>query len=279
MRKTLPLAVMLIALPRLAAAQQEMPGLDLSDESKGSEAPKAPERTSARPEVERERPGARAEPKESKDSAPKLTEAEIASEDRVKSVQRKAALKRGRFDLTPMMFVTLNDAFYPVFGPGARISYHPANALALGLRYQQFNRIPEDNVRLAKRQLQSRLPSVLPQHSFGLDLLWSPIYGKVALFNSIRHFDLYVLGGAGLMLSQTSAGNAPTGGDGPHLTTSLGLGQRFGLTDWMAVDLSVIETLYSDRPQGYNKSILQHALTLNVGVSFFLPTAFEYKEP
>ncbi len=271
MRKTLPLAALLVVLPALAAAQQEMPGLDLTDEPKSSEPPKAPERAA--------RPAAPTEANEAKESAAKLTEAEIASEDRVKSVQRKAALKRGRLELTPMVFVSLNDAFYPEFGPAVRVSYHLADALALALRYQQYNLIPEDNVRLAKRELESRLLYALPKHSFGLDFMWSPIYGKVAVFKSIRHFDLYVLGGVGFMLSQTSTGSAATGGgEGPHATTSLGLGQRLGLTDWLSIDLSAIETLYSDRP-GLSSSVLQHALTFNVGLSFFLPTTFEYKEP
>lgn len=272
MRMTLWLAAVLFAMPAVVAAQQEMPGLDLSDDAKSPEPAKSPERALARPDADRPAPA------EGKASGVKLSEAEIATEDRVKSVQRKAVLKRGRFEVTPMMFVRLNDAFYPEFGPGGRISYHLANAFAMGLRYQQFNLIPMDNVRLAKKQLQSRLDSVLPQHSVGLDLLWSPIYGKVAIGKSIRHFDLYVLGGAGVMLSQTSY--PPTGGgDGPHITTSLGLGQRFGLTDWFSIDLSAIETLYSDRPQGSIRSVLQHAITLNVGLSFYLPTSFEYKEP
>jgi outer membrane beta-barrel protein len=268
MRLALLLAALLVALPASTVAQQEMPGLDLSDE------PKKPEGSKSAPALESTRAPAAKPPDAS------LSEAEIASEDRVKSVQRKAVLQRGRFELTPMAFVTLNDGFFPKFGPGGRFAFYLAEAFALALRYQQYNLIPDDNVRLAKRQLQSQLPHVLPEHSLGLDLLWSPIYGKVALFNSIHHFNLYILGGVGALWSQTSGGSAPTGGDGPHLTTALGIGERFGLLNWLAVDLSLIETFYSDRPLGSpNKSILQHALTLNLGVSLSLPFSFEYKEP
>ena len=278
MRTILLLATHLFALPVFAAAQdpQGFEGLDLSDEPKSAEPPKTAPASGSSPSPTIEASPA---PAGEKASALKLTEADIVREDRVKAVNRKVPLNRGRLELTPLVFVTLNDAFFPQIGPGLRASYHLADSLALGLRYQQFNLLPEDNVRLAKRQLQSRLPSVLPKHSFGIDVLWSPIYGKLAVLNSIRRFDLYVLGGAGLLLSQTSGGTAPTGGDGPHLTTSLGLGQRFGFLDWLSIDLSLVETFYSDRPQGLNKSILQHALTLNLGFSLFLPTTYEYKEP
>jgi outer membrane beta-barrel protein len=274
MRPIALLAACLVALPLPAVAQQEMPGLDLSDEPKTPEPKKAaPGPAALPPDLEPARtPAAKA-------SDAKLSEADIASEDRVKSVQRKAVLKRGRFEFTPMAFMTLNDAFFPKYGPGGRIAYHVADALAVGLRYQQYNLIPDDNVRLAKRQLQAQLPVVLPEQSFGLDVMWSPIYGKVSVFNSIRHFDLYILGGVGALLSQTSSGQAPNGGDGPHLTTTLGIGQRFSVLEWLAVDLSLLETLYPDRPAGHNKSVLQHALTLNLGVSFFLPISFEYREP
>jgi outer membrane beta-barrel protein len=272
------LAACLVCLPVAALAQQEMPGLDLTDEPKAPEPGKPALAPAALPPDAAPRARAAAQAAASAADA-KLSEAEIASEDRVKSVQRKAWIKRGRFELTPMGFLTLNDAFYPKYGPGGRVSYHVADALAVGVRYQHYSLIPDDNVRLAKRQLQAQLPYVLPEQSVGLDVMWSPIYGKVSVGSSIRHFDLYVLGGAGAMFSQTSSGSAPNGGDGPHLTTTLGLGQRFALNDWITIDLSLLEMLYSDRPQGQTKAVLQHALTLNLGVGFFLPTSFEYKEP
>ncbi|MGI5860584.1 MAG: outer membrane beta-barrel domain-containing protein [Myxococcales bacterium] len=257
-------ALLALLLPSVAAAQFE--GLDLTED--------APEQTPEQPQTAPEAPTPPLDIDEpAASSEPRLSELDITSEDRVKSVQRRGFLKRNRFDLTPMAFVQLNDAYYPKFGPGARASYHPHESFGLGVRFLQYNLVPTDNVRLAKRQLQSRLPSVLPKMSFALDLIWSPIYGKISIFNAIRHFDLFVIGGAGAIFTQTSDA------DGPHLSTHIGIGQRFSINDFLAVDVSIIEAIYSDRPGGANKAVLQNVLTLNAGLSVFLPFSFDYQEP
>ncbi len=285
MRIATVLAATLLLCPLGASAQgTEFKGLDLSDEpkkeEKKEETPAVEERPTLPPPVETASPT----------PAPKgLSEVEIANEDRVKSVQRKPVLKRMRLEFTPQGFVTLNDAYYPKMGPGGRLAFFFADSVGLAFRYNQFNVIPSDNVRLAKRQLQSKLPYVHPKHSFSADLLWSPIYGKVALFNSIHTFDIYLVGGAGAFLTQTSddvmgtdAAGKPvqlSKGDGAKFSAHLGIGQRFSLNDWFALDVSLTETMYSDRPDGGTKSVLQHIVALNFGLSVFLPFGFEYKEP
>ncbi|MFN7131419.1 MAG: outer membrane beta-barrel domain-containing protein [Myxococcales bacterium] len=252
-----------------ASAQNAGFGLDLSDDE-----PKKEEAAEQPPPPEEEPPRrAVLPPPDAPVSRPaegEISEKDIASEDRVKSVQRKPFLKRRRAEITPMGFVTVNDAFFPKFGPGLRGSYHLHDSFGLGVRFFQYNLIPNDNVRFAKRQLQSRLPSVLPRYSVNLDLMWTPIYGKVSLFNSIKHFDLYVVGGAGAFITQTSGL-----GDGPHLSTHIGIGQRFSLTDFMSIDLSATESIYSDRPNAGTKSVIQHVLSVNGGVSLFIPPSFD----
>jgi len=278
MRTPTLLAAALLLCPLGASAQgTDFKGLDLSDEPKKEEPKKAEDRPTPPPE-----PTATTAPKG-------LTEVEIANEDRVKSVQRKPFLKRMRVEFTPQAFVTLNDAYYPKIGPGGRLAFFFADSVGLAFRYNQFNIIPSDNVRLAKRQLQSKLPSVHPKHSFNVDLLWSPIYGKVAIFNSIHTFDVYLMGGAGAFLTQTSSDITSTdasgnvslvaAGDGAKFSGHLGIGQRFTVNEWFALDVSLTETMYSDRPGGGTKSVLQHLVAVNVGLSVFLPFGFEYKEP
>jgi outer membrane beta-barrel protein len=265
MRSSTLLALLLAAtLPSGAFGQTGGLGLDLTDETKKEE-PKKEEKPLA-PELDLTPPAPRSAPAEAR-----LSEMEITSEDRVKSVQRKAFIKRTRFELTPMTFLTLNDAFFPKYGPGARVAFYPNDAFGLAVRGFQYNLIPTNTRRLASRALHSRLPYVLPKESLSLDLMWSPIYGKAALFNSIRTFDIYLMGGAGALWSQTS------NTEGVHLTTSLGIGERFSVLDFMAIDISAIETLYSDMPG--SSTVIQHVLSVNAGLSFFLPFSFEYKEP
>lgn len=203
----------------------------------------------------------------------RLREIELTADDRVKSVQPRSFLKQGRFELMPTIFVTLNDAYFPKYGPGLRLAYHVHESLGLGLRANQYNLIPNDNVRLAKRQLRSQLPDVQPEWSFALDVIWSAFYGKAKLFNAIRHFDLYVVAGLGTVLSETREE------DGLLLSTHIGLGSRFSLNDFLAIDLSFIETVYTDRPHNNgSKGVVQHILSINLGLSVFIPFSFEYKE-
>ncbi len=240
-------------------------GLDLNEPSPSS--PAAPSAPAAA------EPAKVPPPEEVRAIEGRLREIELTADDRVKSVQPRSFLKQGRFELMPTIFVTLNDAYFPKYGPGLRLAYHVHESLGLGLRANQYNLIPNDNVRLAKRQLRSQLPDVQPEWSFALDVLWSAFYGKAKLFNAIRHFDLYVVAGLGAVLSETRKE------DGLLLSTHIGLGSRFSLNDFLALDLSFIETVYTDRPHNNGgKGVVQHILSINLGLSVFIPFSFEYKE-
>lgn len=203
----------------------------------------------------------------------RLKEIELTADDRVKSVQPRSFIKQGRFELMPEIFVTINDAYFPKYGPGLRLAYHIHESLGIALRGSQYNVIPNDNIRLAKRQLRSQLPDVQPKWAVALDFLWSPFYGKSKLGNAIRHFDIYVVGGLGTVISESFDDNSLL------LSTHLGLGSRFSLNDFLALDLSMIETVYTDTPANNGgKGVVQHLLSINLGLSIFIPFSFEYKE-
>jgi outer membrane beta-barrel protein len=276
MRLTTLLAALLALWPLGALAQgTDFKGLDLTDEPKKADEPKKPDEKPAPPPPTTTT--STAEPGAAPKAPDHLDEVQIANEDRVKSVQRKPFLKKFRLELTPMGFVTVNDSFYPKIGPGGRLSFFFGDSLGLGLRYNQVNVISTDEVRLAKRELQSKLPAVQPKHLFALDVMFVPVYGKISVGNGIGTFDLYIVGGAGGVWSQTSGENANGPGDGIKPAAHIGIGERFALLDWLALDLSVLETLYNDKPLG-TKSVIQNLVSINLGVSFFIPFSFEYKE-
>ncbi len=197
---------------------------------------------------------------------------DVAASDRVKSVQRKRFIKKGRFELTPMGFVSVNDAFFPKYGPAMRLAWYFEESLALALRYNQFNLIPSQNLRLARRQLQSRLEVTQPNDALSLELLWSPLPGKVAIFDSIIHFELYALGGAGI----ASIGNGF--GRSTAYSMSLGVGQRFFPADFLAVDFALVETLLASRGGLSERARLDHGLMVQGGVSLFFPFSFNFRE-
>ena len=276
MRLTILLAALLALFPLGALAQgTDFKGLDLTDEPKKPDEKKPDDRDKDKDKPLPPPPASEAPaPAKTPDH---LDEVQIANEDRVKSVERKAFIKKYRVELMPMGFVTVNDSFYPKIGPGGRLAFFFSDSLGIGLRYNQVNVISTDEVRLAKRELQSKLPSVQPKHLFGVDILFSPVYGKIAVGNGIGTFDLYVVGGAGGVWSQTSADNANGPGDGIKPSAHIGIGERFAFTDWLALDVSLLETLYADKPLG-TRSVIQNLVSINLGLSFFIPFSFEYKE-
>lgn len=196
---------------------------------------------------------------------PQLGEDEIIEQDRVKSVQRKVYLKKHRFELEPMVMVSVNDPYYSKLGEAIRGAYYFADTLAVAVRGAHYSVYPSDDVRLAKRSFQSRIFYSVPQWSAMADLEWSPLYGKATIFNSILHFDAYLLGGVGIVHTETSALH------GQYPAADLGVGIRFMVKDYFSVNGSLLNTTYVDQPAGTTQGATQNVMTLNAGISVFFP--------
>ena len=104
-----------------------------------------------------------------------------------------------------------------------------------------------------------------------LSSLWSSWLGS-----SIVHFDLYLLAGFGGVWTATSG--APRK-EGPHIATDVGGGIRFYPKSWLALDGGVIATFYPDQPVTQVPSTMQKVVAVQLGLTFFLPTTFEYVYP
>ena len=258
-----PAALLALWLLPAAALAQDF-GLDLTDDSPPppAEEPPAP-------------PPARSAPEEKPETAPRApipakpapagSELEITQADRVRSIQRKVYLKKGRFELMPHALYSVNDPYYSKTGLGLAANYFLADTLAVGLRGAWMAVLPSDDVRTAKRNFQSRIFYSVPQWAAMADVQWSPVYGKIAVGNSILHFDGYLLAGAGVLSTETSATR------GLNVAADLGAGLRFVAKDFLAVNAGVVNTSYVDQPTGTLKAATQNILTLSAGVSVFLP--------
>lgn len=266
MKQITRIAIVLLIAPLAFPAWGQGLGLDLRDDDAADEEEvRHPDPPASAEELAR-RLGSRPLPRQE-------AEEDVARADRVKAVQRKHFLKKQRFELTPTFAVSLNDAFFTKLGGGLVGTYHLSDSLGISAHYTHFGIVQTDHVRMAKRELRSLMLSSKLEWNAGVDLVWTPIYGKLAWFNSIIHYDLFVLSGLGVAWSQTSG---PPVDDGLHPAVNLGVGQRFAFTDWMALDFAVRGLLYADRPQDRQISEIQKVLTLNVGLSFWLPTSFSY---
>jgi outer membrane beta-barrel protein len=256
-------------------AQEKELGLDLTEEEKKQEQKKQEPQ-----EIEQKAPSAgssaaRAAPagsaaasvKTSTSEVATQTEREITQDDRVKSVQRKVYLKKSRFELTPSVSASINDPYYLKTGLGLRAAYYFADTLAFAGRFVWMNVYPNDDVRTAKRDFQSRIFFSVPNWSAMGDLEWSPLYGKVSIFNSILHLDGYLIGGVGVVVTDTSA----LQGRGPNPAADLGLGMRVVVKDFLAVNVAMINTTYVDQPTGTTKGATQNLMMLSAGISVFVP--------
>lgn len=272
MTRILAAALVLLLVSGRALAQKEGLGLDLTDEVKKDEQKKGegkkdepPKKTDAAAA-----PNAAAE-KLAPAPPPALGEREIIQEDRVKSVQRKVYLKKHRFELAPSVSTSINDPYYSKYAVNVRGAYYLADTLALAARFSWLGAFgsayvyPNDDVRTAKRNFQSRIFFSVPQWLTTADLEWSPLYGKVAIFNSILHIDAYLLGGAGVVQTETSAQR------GLNPAVDLGVGMRFVAKDYLAVNVALINTTYVDQPAGTTKGATQNMMMLGAGLSIFLP--------
>jgi outer membrane beta-barrel protein len=262
----IPAAVLVLLLfgSRALAQEKESLGLDLTEDEKKEEKRKKEELQ--KPEA-RPRPTTLAEDKAPAKASSNLGERDIVQEDRVKSVQRKVYLKKHRFELAPSLSTSINDPYYAKYAVSVRGAYYLADTLAFAARFSNMQVLPNDDVRTAKRNFQSRIFFSVPQWSAMGDVEWSPLYGKVAIFNSILHFDAYLLGGAGVIRTETSA--LPDRGLNPAV--DLGIGMRFVAKDFLAVNVSLINTTYVDQPAGTTKGATQNLMMLGAGLSVFLP--------
>jgi outer membrane beta-barrel protein len=232
-------------------------GLDLTEEAKKPAPP-----TVALPTV--------------KSDTPVLDEQSLVEDDRVKSIQRKVFIKTHRFELLPTIFVSVNDPYYSKWGGSLRGSFFLSDTLAVAVHASIFDLLPTDDVRTAKANFQSRIFFSVPKWSVLGAVEWSPIYGKATIFNTIIHFDGFIIGGLGALWSDTSStpldSKNPSGPTrGPNIAAEFGIGFRFMTTDWLSVNLALIDTSYVDQPAGTNKGAIQNILALNAGVSLFFP--------
>ena len=289
MRNLLAIGWLFAALPALA---QEVPGLDLSAPPKPP-AQKTGDDTMELPPIDLSAPPPAAARPAAPEPAPQIvpfSEKDVALGDRVKAVQRKGFLKRGRFEVAPIFAISVNDAFYQKFGGGLRLAYNLHDSFAVAVRGVTYRRpefsnprtwqpapIRTDNAREGKIAFGSQLLSSQIYDQLMIDGIWSPVYGKVSfLDNRIIHFDLFLAAGFGLVWTATTE---PPRNDKPPIATDIGGGVRFYPKDWMAFELGMMATLYPDRPQASLPATVQKVFVANLGVSFFFPTSFEYVHP
>lgn len=193
--------------------------------------------------------------------------------DRIKAVPRKPLLKKGRFELTPMASLSLNDAYYQHYALGGTAIFYPHDAFGIGVGvdylYQHTRRDAIDDVRNAL----TSVPAVyeLPKMFAHVDMYWIPLYGKFSLFNSvIIPFDFYASAGAGAATAFSNNRWFPE--------VNAAIGTRMAMNEWLALRIEVRDHIFVDTQEVNTvpRSDIQNYVMAQIGLSFFIPPTFEY---
>jgi hypothetical protein len=246
-------------------------------------------------------------------------EKQLKSEEKlVSSVPRRVFLKapkdengktKGRFELQPQFGISVNDPYVRHYTIGLGLRYWFHNKMGIGLTGTGFigAKTPRyDNVRFQEGILLTA-NKILWQAS--VDFIGVPMYGKAAIFNrAIMHWDGFMGLGGGVM--QTEVIPRYEALHEPFRTITGGgyfvIGAEFYIPklQWFSFSFGVRTWFFPDKleptnrgpdtdpggvddpaldPPGAAKSASGFELAYNVllylGVSFYLPSRFEYSTP
>jgi outer membrane beta-barrel protein len=230
-------------------------------------------------------------------------EAKKPLNEQIFAVQQLYTLRVRRFELTPYWGFTFNDQFVSHPGPGMAINYYLWNSLAIGVSGNYYGLLNVDQAFNANVRRAARVGVPLTEYNWNaaLNLTWVPVVGKFNGFGDfIFQYDAYIVGGGGLMATRPIPVFDPIYRDFKYknkFAGNAGIGFRVFIYRWLAAVMELRDYVYmeelenrqklstvvaerQDKTTWYaKKSELTNAVQAQVGVSFFLPTTFEYKLP
>jgi outer membrane beta-barrel protein len=205
--------------------------------------------------------------------------------DRVRPVSGQVFLMKGRFEMSPGFSLSLKDAFYTKVAPLIALTYHFNDAFGLSLRggYNisfvagAAQICTKDSAGMSLGCNSPSMKQLTDASAFGqmsimagLELQWSPIYGKLGLVaEKFLEFNMYL--GLGPTFVMYGPANTPTAGG------NVGIGFRFFINKFLTARLELRDVIYDETfGTGIGKTeSFRNQLMAEVGFSIFLPTAFE----
>ena len=187
----------------------------------------------------------------------------------VKVVQKRLFLKDRRMEVMAAFGIIPNDPFQLYTVPSLKVGYHFAESFMAEISYGYAMRSDSGLVSYLKDSESIIIKDAeireYVRQLFTVNLLWSPIYGKMSLLGKkLTHFDTYIgLGGGILLTTGREADDNPDPQDfnRPALDTILGV-------RWHISDLLNIRTEYRHYFHQKATGGISMPLEINLGVGF-----------
>ena len=209
-------------------------------------------------------------------------------------VVRKPFLKVRRTELNPFTSVSMNDNMIRHYTIGGEFAYYLTDVLAIGVEGNYYVHNFNEPFDLVARQAR-RLPTVNQYNwSAALNFHYVPVYGKFAVLDHrLVAWEVFFTAGIGAGQSEV----IPRDTKFPGFTNiliqpNLGASMRFFLAKWLTVNVGIRDYMFidkfepTDRSPTMNTSASQakdnadsafiNNVMFQVGLSFWLPTTFEY---
>lgn len=207
-------------------------------------------------------------------------------------VVRKPFLKVRRTELNPFTSVSMNDNMIRHYSIGGEFAYYLTDVLAVGVEGQYYVHAFNEPFDLVARQAR-RLPTVNQYNwSASLNFHYVPVYGKFAVLDrKLIAWEVFFTAGIGAGQSEV----IPRDTKFPGFTNILiqpnvGASMRFFLAKWLTVNLGIRDYMFIDKFEPVDRAMYTSAsaakdaadsafinnVMFQIGVSFWLPTTFEY---
>jgi outer membrane beta-barrel protein len=209
-------------------------------------------------------------------------------------VIRKPFLKTHRTELNPFVGTTMNDNIIRHYSEGGELAYYLTDVLAIGIEGQYYEHVFQEPFDLVARQAR-RLPTVNQYNWSGaLDFHYVPVYGKFAVLDHrLVTWEAYFTAGIGAGQSEVIPRDTKFPGFNNFLIQpNVGVGMRFFLAKWLTFNFGIRDYVFYDHFEPTDRSATVDAtaaeasahsdgslinnIMFQVGLSFWLPTSFEY---
>jgi len=186
-------------------------------------------------------------------------------------IQKKYLKKTKRFEFWGAGAIALNSQYFNFLGVNAKLSYHFSERWGVELQGMFLSDIEKSITDgLRTDQAIQTTDVVTPTSYYGINLRWSPVYGKMTLREkTINPFELYFTGGIGL--TNTDDGQSA-------FTFSGGLGQVYPMSKNTTFRWALSLQNYTANAKGDLKNpnvqgqeVRSNFLYVSAGVSIYFP--------